>query len=123
MTSYIYFNVKEAREFLLSHGYVFTLRKPRAEGDAIAVTGGYYNHQSIGKVNVMLILEGVYHAHQLSPYVDGSGIKAKLTLNDCSYDDDAHEWFGLANKISGQKLNLYLVTLDMTGFYKIEDEK
>ena len=131
MTSLIFWNVKEAREFLILNGYAFTLRKPRSEGDALAVIGNYYNWQPIGKVNVKLILENVTHAHQLSPYVHGSGIKAQLTLNDCSYDDDAHQWFNLANAIdfkhgevvSKKQLNLYLAVMDLTGMYKISREK
>lgn len=119
----MYWNVKEAREFLLKNGYVFTLRKPRKEGPAIAVVGSFYDHQPIGSTFVKLIKEDVQHAHELSAYVAGSGIKAQITLCDCGYDDDAHQWFGLANELSGQKLNLYLVTMDMTGMYKIPPRK
>ena len=117
--SIIFFNVKEVRDFLMSHGFVFTLRKPRAEGRATAVSGNRYHYDEIGAVEVKLIKEGIIHPHQLSPYVKGSGIEAKLTLNDMCHDDDAYEWFGLANHLSGEQLNLYLVTMDMTNFYKI----
>jgi hypothetical protein len=116
----IFFNVKEVRQFLMLNGYVFTLRKPRNVGEAIAVVGNYYKYEPIGKVFVQLIKEDIKHPHELSPYVNGSGIEAPLTLNDMCYDDDAHHWFALANKMSGQKLNLYLVTMDMTNWYKIK---
>jgi hypothetical protein len=120
MPKLIFFNVKEVRDFLMLNGYVFTLRKNRSEGQAIAVVGSYFDHKPIASVFVKLILENVYNAHQLSAYVAGSGIKALFTLNDMCYDDDAHHWFALANKLSGEQLNLYLVTMDMTNFYKIE---
>lgn len=120
MPKLIFFNVKEVQDFLMHNGYVFTLRKPRSEGEALAVTGNYYKYQAFGEVNVKLIKENVIHAHELSPYVAGSGIKAKLTLCDFCYDDDAHEWFDRAKQMSGEKLNLYLVTRDMTGVYKIK---
>ena len=127
MTSLMYWNVKEAREFLILNGYVFTLRKPRKEGPAIAVVGSYYDHHPIGSTFVKLIKEDIQHAHELSAYVAGSGIKAQITLNDMCYDDDAHHWFRLAYQLSvkeeGQKLNLYLVTMDMTGMYKIPPQK
>lgn len=119
----MYWNVKEARDFLILNGYVFTLRKPRSEGSAIAVVGSYYNHKPIGSIFVKLLKEDIQYAHELSAYVAGSGIKSQITLCDCGYDDDAHEWFALANKISGEKLNLYLVTMDMTGMYKIPEVK
>lgn len=115
----MYWNVKEARDFLILNGYAFTLRKPRNEGVAIAVVGSYYKHQPFGTIFVKLIKENIKHPHELSPYVHGSGIEAPLTLNDMCYDDDAHHWFALANKLSGEQLNLYLVTIDMTGMYKI----
>ena len=123
MPKLIFFNIKEVRNFLMLNGYVFTLRKSRSEGEALAVVGSYFDHQPLGMTNVKLILEDVYNAHQLSPYVAGSGIKAQVTLCDCGYDDDAHQWFGLANKLSGEKLNLYLVTMNMTGMYRIPARK
>jgi len=118
--NHIFFNVDEVRHFLTLNGYVFTLRKPRSVGEALAVVGNYYKYEAFGKVNVMLIKENIKHPHELSPYVHGSGIEAPLTLNDMCYDDDAHHWFALANKLSGEQLNLYLVTMDMTGLYKIK---
>ena len=51
----MYWNVKEAREFLMLNGFVFTLRKPRKEGEALAVVGSYYEHQPLGMTNVKLI--------------------------------------------------------------------
>jgi hypothetical protein len=120
MPRLIFFNVKEVREFLSLNGYVFTLRKPRNEGEALAVVGNYYKNEPFGKVYVKLIKENITHAHELSPYVHGSGIKASLTLNDMCYDDDSHQWFNLAKHMSGEQLNLYLVTKDMTNWYKIK---
>ena len=122
MPRLIYWNVKEAYEFLIQNCYVFTLRKPRTEGEALAVTGSYYDHKPMGMVNVKLILENVYHPHQLSSYVAGSGIKSEITLCDMR-DDDAFKWFNLAKNISGEQLNLYLVTMDMRGLYKIPERK
>lgn len=116
----IFFNVEEARNFLLENGYVFTLRKHRMEGEAIAIVGNYYKHKTIGKVFVKLIKANITHPHELSSYVAGSGIKSPITFNSLCYDDDAHHWFALAKQISGEQLNLYLVTMDMSGIYKIE---
>jgi len=78
--SNIYFNVKEAREFLLENGFVYTIRKKRSVGRAIAVVGSYYNHKPIADVDVIEVttkpvLERGEFDSTLSFYVKTSGFK------------------------------------------------
>ena len=51
----IFFNVKEARDYLLKHRFVYTLRKERAAGLAEARTGSYYKFKSLGPVKVIFV--------------------------------------------------------------------
>jgi hypothetical protein len=97
----IYFNVPDVREFLLDNGVVFTLRKPRSEGETYAVVGSYCKHKTIAIVRVKLEKTDIHYAEDLGPYFSQSG------LVGCS----VYDWFELAKKMSGETLNLYKVTL------------
>ena len=95
----MFFNIKSVREFLINNGYVFTLRKKRFRiGRDMAVYGNYYIQTKIGNINIEK-LEQIASPNQLSSYINESGLK------------DIEKWFGLATKLSGQKLYLYKVTL------------
>jgi hypothetical protein len=99
MTHPIYFNVKEAREFLLATGFVYTLRKPRSVGKTVAVQGGYYNHAKLCDVCVFLVKEKV------------SIVDLYLHINKSGFDSIA-DWL-IAAKIddpaSLSSFNLYRV--------------
>lgn len=96
----IFFNVKEAREHLLKHGFVYTLRsKMRRTGTDIAVQGSYKKHKKLGKVTIEYIGE-ISYIHQVNPYSQWSGFSS------------AKEWFDGASRIHKGKLPLYL--------YKVE---
>ena len=96
----IFFNVPEVRDFLLENGIVFTLRKPRSEGETYAVVGSYYKHKTIAIVKVKLEKADIHYAEDLLPYFFQSGLNQSV-----------YEWFELAKKMSGKTLNLYKVTL------------
>ena len=78
--SNIFFNVKEARNFLLENGFVYTIRKRRSTGKANAVVGSYYKHKTIAEVDVIEVTTKPVLAHgefdsTLSFYVKNSGFK------------------------------------------------
>ena len=96
----IFFNKEPVREFLLKNGLVYTLRKPRKRiGNDIAVYGSFYKNAKIADVTIELVMENLTSAKQLKPYVSESGL------------EDSQEWLKLAQKLSGQKLNLYKVVI------------
>lgn len=89
MTPPIYFNVKEAREFLLATGFVYTLRKPRSVGKTVAVQGSYYDHTKLCDVRVFLIKEQPSVVN-LYLYVDRSGFDSIAAwLTAAKIDDPA----------------------------------
>lgn len=73
----IYFNIKEAREYLLKHGEVYTLRKPRKVGNASIMIGNRYrqNVKKIGNGYVSFV-EQIVNDKQLEKYVEQSGFKS-----------------------------------------------
>jgi hypothetical protein len=107
----IFFNVREVREYLVTHGIVYTLRRPRAEGLTDAVEGNYKKWRKICKVNVELVTKNIISSEQLEQYAFQSGITLPITL--CAFQADArrisNKWFDLAHKLSGEQLNLYRV--------------
>jgi len=71
----VFFNVLETRTRLIEKGLVYTLRpKKRREGKDIAVHGSYYDHKTIGKVEIEFIRE-IFVPMDLLRYVDNSGFK------------------------------------------------
>lgn len=94
----IFFNIKPVREFLVVEGHVYTLRSPRRTGIEMAVHGTHYYSKKIFMVSTELVIEGVTSASQLREYAGMSGLTS------------AEEWFRLALKLSGVKLNLYHCT-------------
>ena len=72
----IFFNVPQAREYLLRRGFVYTLRpKMRKTGRDVAAYGSYYEHQRIGHVWVDFVKE-VKDKGELRGYVADSGFKS-----------------------------------------------
>jgi hypothetical protein len=68
----IWFNVPEAREYLLKHGEVYTLRrKERREGKEVLMYGGFGKK---GEVNVKFVRE-ILDWNELNRYVDKSGFR------------------------------------------------
>lgn len=71
----MFFNVPEAREHLISQGFVYTLRpKMRKTGHDAAVYGSYFRQQRIGDVWVDFIKE-VEDIDEVREYLPGSGFK------------------------------------------------
>jgi len=88
----IWFNVKEARDYLLKHGLVYTLRpKKRREGKDILCYGG------LGKKGVVYVefIKEIADDGELEEYVKSSGLES------------AREWRA---KAKGSR-HLYKVTL------------
>ena len=71
----MFFNVPEAREHLMSKGFVYTLRpKVRRTGKDVAYYGSYYQKEKIADVWVDFIKE-VKDIEELREYVSGSGFE------------------------------------------------
>lgn len=96
----IFFNVPAARNQLLNHGVVYTLRDHRIrEGDNDAREGGYMNFRPLGKVYIRLWKEDVKGIDDIRDVAPQSGFSAE-------------EWWGLARKeYDGKPLFLYQVAL------------
>lgn len=110
----IFFNVREVREYLMTHGEVYTLRNPRAEGTTDAVKGDYRKQERLCRVQVELITKDVKSSEQLEEYAFKSGITIPITLS--AFKADARQisvkWLDLAKRMSsrnGEQLNLYHV--------------
>jgi hypothetical protein len=68
----MWFNVPEAREYLLQYGEVYTLRpKKRREGKEVLSYGGFGKK---GEVNVKFVKE-ILDWNELNRYVDKSGFR------------------------------------------------
>jgi hypothetical protein len=96
----IFFNVHEAREYLLDNGYVYTLRTkrpPKAQVDH-ARWGSYYRFSDLGLVKIEFVME-VRDRHDLEPYVKESGFK---TVN---------EWFTAAAPLARNLLKVTLLRI------------
>jgi hypothetical protein len=79
MTAPIFFNVEEARDYLLKTGHVYTLRnKRKTTGITEARHGSYMHFELLGKVRVEEIVEvkatNVWTI--LEPYVAESGFNS-----------------------------------------------
>jgi hypothetical protein len=98
MTSPIFFNVKEAREHLVQHGFVYTIRHRRQTGKTVARNGSFYKFEEIAPVKVqeVMLLHEEGREVQLADYVRCSGFRT------------VQEWIG---KVTSWKhpMFLYLV--------------
>ena len=93
----IFFNVPEARQQLVTKGFVYTLRpKMRRTGEDVAVYGSYFKHERIGDVSIQFIKE-VTGITDIIEYVSSSGF-AK-----------AEDWWKAAN---GSKFLFRVVLLE-----------
>lgn len=115
----IFFNVKPVRDFLVSKGCVYTLRKKRFRiGKDIAVHGSYYKWTKIADVWIELVPIGeVINYSQLRSFVKYSGLwdsSVPLPL-----DNFAYEWYGKARKLNKASLKnpieLYLYKVKVIG--------
>ena len=77
MTAPIYFNVEEARSHLIKEGCVYTVRKRRGTGTAIARHGSFFKFGQLGTVRItqMLLLHDDGKEAQLCEYVPYSGFR------------------------------------------------
>lgn len=72
----IFFNVPEARQQLISQGFVYTLRHKRKRvGKDRAIVGSYFKYQEMGPVWVEFIKE-VKDVDELKEYLYGSGFES-----------------------------------------------
>jgi hypothetical protein len=74
----IYFNVEEARKYLIEHGEVYTIRKERHAGFAMARCGSFMRFDRLGTVNIspVLQLRSMSMEEQLKPFVAQSGFES-----------------------------------------------
>ena len=71
----IFFNRTEARDQLMNHGRVYTIRKKRKSvGVTMARQGNLFHFTELAKVNVEFVKKVENH-QELSPYVGESGFK------------------------------------------------
>jgi hypothetical protein len=71
----IFFNVPEARDHLLKHGRVYTLRRKRKSvGETTAREGNLFKFRELGRVNVEFVRQ-VSGPAELEPYVGESGFR------------------------------------------------
>lgn len=79
MSGPIFFNVREARERLLSHGEVVTLRKRRGTGRTVAYVGSRFNRTRLCAVVVEFVApfrrdtDGIRQYTFLEGNLEGSG--------------------------------------------------
>lgn len=107
----IYFNVDEAREYLLKNGFVFTLRKPRAVGHTIAVVGPRFGWRKLGDVFVSLVWEKVETTGIIDLFARYSGL-------DCEGADWICKAWSLHKREVRPSLNLYRVDLKEKLYYE-----
>jgi len=72
----MFFNVQEARNQLLNHGQVYTIRpKLRKTGRDIAVTGSYYHKERLGEIQIEFVMkvDQERYKEELQPYLIASG--------------------------------------------------
>ena len=115
----IKFDVKAVREYLESHGFVYTLRHPRSTGQTIATYNGGTKRDPLqvlfADVDVTLIDEAIVVPEQLYDYVFMSGLGVaqaldKIGLNQ-QREEIAKKWLTLAQMMSGPILNLYMTKI------------
>jgi len=99
----IFFNVEEARNFLVKNGFVYTLRRHRKHlGSNLAVYGGYYKWEKLGACNIEFIKDVSWMGDLTAEDVENSGFE---TVTD---------WWKVAMKFyqgSAFSLALYKVIL------------
>ena len=73
----LFFNIKEARDYLIANKMVYTLRKPRKTGNASIMIGSRYRGsvKKIGNGYVSFV-EQIVNDKQLGKYVKQSGFKS-----------------------------------------------
>lgn len=76
MTHPIYFNVEQARNQLSLVGWVYTLRKKRRTGTAIARQGSYYRWTRLGQVRILDVNGDNPSPEFLKGLVAGSGFSS-----------------------------------------------
>ena len=93
----IFFNVQEARDFLLQFGMVYTLRRKRKEdyGQVRIVQGSYFHNQILG-IGVISLIKKIENKDELEKYLPYSGFSS------------IDEW---CNKKSPDANYLYIVKL------------
>ena len=103
----IFFNVKATRDYLLEHGFVYTLRgNLRRTGTDTAIQGSYLKkHKKLGKVTIEYIGK-VNYPHHLHPWYAHSGFSSPK------------EWLDEAIRLHKGKFPLYLYRVDM--IYEME---
>ena len=96
----IFFNVSQAKNYLLKNGEIYTLRKPsRKIGVDTAVEGSYTHPKILGLVDIKFV-ELITQPDQLALYVNKSGIRSSF------------EWFEKAQELHKLKtLGLFHVKL------------
>ena len=121
-TAPIFFNVKEAREYLLQNGHVYTIRKKRSTGITMARQGNIFKFRKLGPVEIRHIgyaspVAGLApdlnisdeRLHNffatLEPYVAESGFR------------NAREWWEKVNGVPWTDYHIYYVEL-ITGIEK-----
>jgi hypothetical protein len=106
----IFFNVEKVRQFLMHNEFVFTLRKPRKRtGIETLAYGNRFKGDitTLGKCYVYLAKANVIDPSQLWRFFKYSGLDTGLNT--------ASQWLEKAKKMSGNKLNLYIVILKGAG--------
>jgi hypothetical protein len=113
-TAPIYFNVKEARDFLMEHGHVYTIRSERTTGITMARKGNYFKFDVLGKVEIeriknvislafkpeLTLFDGGLNEYfdELTPYLKDSGFTSP------------REWWGAATLPPAKTCVLYRVS-------------
>ena len=111
----IKFEVKAVRDYLLSHGFVYTLRHPRSTGLTVATYTLNGKEVVISEVEVHEVISYVKSDKELSKYafMSGLGVVQGLDregINICR-EVISKKWLELAQKLSGDILNLYIVKI------------
>jgi hypothetical protein len=93
----IFFNIPEARNFLLQFGMVYTLRRKRQEdyGRVQIVQGSYFHYKILG-IGVISLIKKIENKNELEKYLKYSGFST------------VDEWY---NKKSPNANYLYIVKL------------
>jgi hypothetical protein len=101
----IFFNVEEARNYLMEHGEVYSLRWKRHTGRARVLKGSYYKHEDLGFATVELV-KMAPTIKDLLKHVDKSGFE-NVTLWILA----AREHYKKYGVLSLEELGLYKVIL------------
>lgn len=111
----IKFEVKAVRDYLLSHGFVYTLRHPRSTGLTIATYTSKDKEIVLANVEVQEIVSYVKDYKDISKYAFMSGLGVVQGLDregiEMCREVISKKWLELAQKLSGDILNLYIVKI------------